>query len=199
MNHIEHLITRYPTLAVCEQEITAAVNLIVDTYRGGGKVLLCGNGGSAADCDHIAGELLKGFLSHRPVNDQRIPALLQEHLQGSLPAVSLPSLTAALTASLNDLDPAYVYAQLLYGLFKPGDLLIAISTSGNAQNVGHAATLTRALGGKVLALTGESGGKLAELADLTIRVPAKETYQIQELHLPVYHALCAAVESALFD
>jgi D-sedoheptulose 7-phosphate isomerase len=199
MNHIQNLIERYPALAVCEQDVTAAVNLMIDTYRRGGKVLLCGNGGSAADCDHIAGELLKGFLSLRPVSDAAIPSPLRENLQGSLPAVSLPSLTAALTASLNDLDPSYAYAQLLYGLCKPGDVLIAISTSGNAQNVGHAATLARALGGKVLALTGEGGGKLAALADVTVRVPAKETYKIQEYHLPVYHALCAAVESALFD
>lgn len=199
MNHIQNLIERYPALAVCEQDITAAVELMIDTYRRGGKVLLCGNGGSAADCDHIAGELLKGFLSLRPVSDPTIPSPLRENLQGSLPAVSLPSLTAALTASLNDLDPSYAYAQLLYGLCKEGDLLIAISTSGNAQNVGHAATLARALGGKVLALTGEGGGKLAALSDVTVRVPAKQTYQIQELHLPVYHALCAAVESALFD
>lgn len=199
MNHIQNLIERYPALAVCEQDVTAAVNLMIDTYRRGGKVLLCGNGGSAADCDHIAGELLKGFLSLRPVSDTTIPSPLRENLQGSLPAVSLPSLTAALTASLNDLDPTYAYAQLLYGLCKEGDLLIAISTSGNAQNVGHAATLARALGGKVLALTGEGGGRLAGLADVTVRVPAKQTYQIQEFHLPVYHALCAAVESALFD
>jgi D-sedoheptulose 7-phosphate isomerase len=199
MNHIENLMQRYPALAVCEQDITAAVEMLINTYRNGGKVLLCGNGGSAADCDHIAGELLKGFLSLRPVNDPTIPSPLRENLQGSLPAVSLPSLTAALTASLNDLDPSYAYAQLLYGLCKPGDVLIAISTSGNAQNVGHAATLARALGGKVLALTGEGGGKLAALADVTVRVPAKETYKIQEYHLPVYHALCAAVESALFD
>lgn len=199
MNHIENLMQRYPALAVCEQDITAAVEMLIDTYQNGGKVLLCGNGGSAADCDHIAGELLKGFLSLRPVNDPTIPSPLRENLQGSLPAVSLPSLTAALTASLNDLDPSYAYAQLLYGLCKPGDVLIAISTSGNAQNVGHAATLARALGGKVLALTGEGGGKLAALADVTVRVPAKETYKIQEYHLPVYHALCAAVESALFN
>ena len=199
MNHIKNLMQRYPALAVCEQDITAAVEMLIDTYRNGGKVLLCGNGGSAADCDHIAGELLKGFLSLRPVNEPTIPSPLRENLQGSLPAVSLPSLTDALTASLNDLDPSYAYAQLLYGLCKPGDVLIAISTSGNAQNVGHAATLARALGGKVLALTGEGGGKLAALADVTVRVPAKETYKIQEYHLPVYHALCAAVESALFD
>ena len=199
MNHIKNLMQRYPALAVCEQDITAAVEMLIDTYRNGGKVLLCGNGGSAADCDHIAGELLKGFLSLRPVNEPTIPSPLRENLQGSLPAVSLPSLTAALTASLNDLDPSYAYAQLLYGLCKPGDVLIAISTSGNAQNVGHAATLARALGGKVLDLTGEGGGKLAALADVTVRVPAKETYKIQEYHLPVYHALCAAVESALVD
>lgn len=192
------LYSRYPALAVCENDINAALEVLVTTYKNGGKVLLCGNGGSCADCDHIAGELLKGFLSHRPVSDERIPAELREKLQGSLPAISLPSLTAALTASLNDLDPEIAYAQLLMGLGKEGDTLIALSTSGNAKNVFYAATLAKALGMKVIGLTGEGGGKLSTVADVTIRVPEKETYKVQEYHLPVYHYLCAKVEEALF-
>ena len=192
------LYSRYPALAVCENDINAALEVLVSTYKNGGKVLLCGNGGSCADCDHIAGELLKGFLSHRPVSDERIPAELRDKLQGSLPAVSLPSLTAALTASLNDLDPEIAYAQLLMGLGKAGDTLIALSTSGNAKNVFYAATLAKALGMTVIGMTGEGGGKLSTVADVTIRVPERETYKIQEYHLPVYHYLCAKVEEALF-
>ena len=192
------LFSRYPALAVCENDINAALEVLVTTYKNGGKVLLCGNGGSCADCDHIAGELLKGFLSHRKVTDERIPAELREKLQGSLPAVSLPSLTAALTASLNDLDPEIAYAQLLMGLGKAGDTLIALSTSGNAKNVFYAATLAKALGMTVIGMTGEGGGKLSTVADVTIRVPERETYKIQEYHLPVYHYLCAKVEEALF-
>ncbi len=199
MNSLTELIARHPALAACKSEIEAAVSLITETYFGGGKVLLCGNGGSAADCDHIAGELLKGFLLPRKVENPDIPAELREKLQGALPAVSLPSLTAALTASINDLDADFVYAQLLLGLAKPGDLLVAISTSGNSKNVLHAAELARAIGVKTLALTGKGGGRLAELADTAICVPESETYLVQELHLPVYHFLCAETERHIFQ
>lgn len=188
----------YPELNACRDEIEAAVELMVAVYRRGNKILLCGNGGSAADCEHIAGELLKGFLSKRTVTDPTVPAELREQLQGSLPAIPLPSISAALTATLNDTDPALVYAQLLYGLGKEGDLLIALSTSGNAENVFCAAKLARSMGMSVLGMTGEGGGRLATVADLCIRVPATETYRIQEYHLPVYHYLCAHVEEALF-
>ena len=198
MNQIDELIKRYPALTHCRQDIRDAVDAMVRTYRQEGKILLCGNGGSAADCDHIAGELLKGFLLPRKVTDQQVPKELRDKLQGSLPAISLPSVTAALTASLNDLEPSVAYAQLLYGLAKKGDLLIALSTSGNAQNVCHAAKLARSMGVEVLALTGESGGALSKIATVAIRVPETETYKIQELHLPVYHTLCAAVEQAFF-
>ena len=196
---MKSLWSRYPELNVCRKEIDAAVELIVSTYRKEGKLLLCGNGGSAADSEHIAGELLKGFLSHRTVTDDKIPAELRNGLQGSLPAIPLPSVMAAFTASLNDMEPAMAYAQLLYGLGKKGDLLVAISTSGNATNVLNAAKLAKAMGMQVLALTGEGGGALEALADITIRVPARETYLIQEYHLPVYHFLCAEVERILFD
>ncbi|MBQ8402848.1 MAG: SIS domain-containing protein [Clostridia bacterium] len=198
MNCLEELIARYPALSACKNEIDAAANIITETYRSGGKILLCGNGGSAADCDHIAGELLKGFLLPRKVENPNIPAEMREKLQGALPAVSLPSLTAALTASINDLDADFVYAQLLYGLAKPGDLLVAISTSGNSGNVLHAAELARALGVKTLALTGAGGGKLKAVSDVAICVPESETYLVQELHLPVYHFLCAETERRIF-
>ena len=198
MNEICKLTARYPALCSCENEILAAAELMVQTYEHGGKILLCGNGGSAADCDHIAGELLKGFLLPRKVENENIPAAIRENLQGALPAVSLPSLTAALTASINDLDAEFVYAQLLYGLAKEGDLLIAISTSGNSPNVLHAAELARAVGVKTLALTGNSGGRLAKIADVSICVPESETYLVQELHLPVYHFLCAETERRIF-
>jgi D-sedoheptulose 7-phosphate isomerase len=198
MNYIENLIVRYPTLSAIKSEIEAAATLMTETYLSGGKILLCGNGGSAADCDHIAGELLKGFLSARKITDEKVPELFREKLQGSLPAISLPALTAALTASLNDLDPEFAYAQLLRGLAKEGDLLIGISTSGNAKNVLRAAELARAIGVRVLSLTGAGGGALSEVATVAVRAPEKETFLIQELHLPIYHCLCAEVERRIF-
>lgn len=198
MKHIEKLISRYPALAACKGDIEAAAELMTETYLRGGKILLCGNGGSAADCDHIAGELLKGFLLPRRITDEAVPEVFREKLQGSLPAISLPALTAAMTASLNDLAPEFAYAQLLRGLAKEGDLLIGISTSGNAKNVLRAAELARAMGAHVLSLTGESGGKLAGVATVAVRAPEKETYLIQELHLPIYHCLCAEVEERIF-
>jgi D-sedoheptulose 7-phosphate isomerase len=198
MNYIEDLISRIPALSACKSEIEAAADIMTETYLRGGKILLCGNGGSAADCDHIAGELLKGFLSPRKITDESVPALFREKLQGSLPAISLPALTAALTASLNDLDPEFAYAQLLRGLCREGDLLIAISTSGNAKNVLRAAELARAMGAGVLSLTGAGGGLLAGAATVAVRAPANETYLIQELHLPIYHCLCAEVERRIF-
>ena len=199
MNYIEDLISRIPALSACKSEIEAAADIMTETYLRGGKILLCGNGGSAADCDHIAGELLKGFLSPRKITDEAVPAVFREKLQGSLPAISIPALTAALTASLNDLDPEFAYAQLLRGLSKEGDLLIAISTSGNAANVLHAAELARAMGVNVLSLTGAGGGALAGIATIAVRAPESETYLIQELHLPIYHCLCAEVERRIFE
>lgn len=192
------LLSYYPELAACRESIEEAVDLIVKTYEQKGKLLLCGNGGSSSDCEHIAGEMLKSFICPRTVTDPSIPEDLRTGLQGSLPAIPLPSIMAAFTATLNDMDPAMVYAQLLYGLGNKGDLLIAISTSGNAENVLRAARLAKSMGIGVLALTGEKGGALATVADLTIRVPANETYRVQEYHLPVYHYLCATVEKRLF-
>lgn len=195
---MKDLLTRYPALRVCEADIHAAVDLIVRTYSAGGKLLLAGNGGSCADCDHVVGELMKGFLLTRPVTDARIPDALRQNLQGALPAISLPSQSAALTAFLNDVEPSTVYAQLLYGYARENDLFVGISTSGNSKNVVNAARVAKALGIATLALTGEKESELSRISDVSIRVPEAETYKVQELHLPVYHYLCAAVEAHFF-
>ncbi len=192
------LYERYPELQACKQEIEQALALLIETYRNGGKVLVCGNGGSASDSEHIVGELLKGFLSKRPVTDERIPESLRAELQGSLPAISLPSQCTILTAYCNDVSPEMMYAQLVYGYGKEGDVLIALSTSGNAANVAKAAEVARYIGVKTIALTGAKDSKLSELSTVTVKVPETETYKVQELHLPVYHYLCAGVEKELF-
>ena len=202
------LIKRYAALSVCAEEIKGAEALLIETFERGGKLLLAGNGGSSADCDHIVGELMKGFLKMRPLSENKkremkenfanIDDALLSKLQGGLPAISLSSATALNTAFSNDIDAELVFAQGVMGLGKAGDLLIAISTSGNSRNVCHAARVARALGIKVIALTGEGGGALGEIANVTVRVPEKETFKVQELHLPVYHYLCAAVEEHFF-
>ncbi len=188
------LYEEYPALRCAEKEIDEAIRLVIAAYEAGGKLLTAGNGGSACDAEHIVGELMKGFKSKRPVTDPRIPAPLAEKLQGALPAIALTGGTALPTAYLNDVDGEYTVAQALYGLAKPGDVVLLISTSGNARNLQHAARLASCIGVTSIALTGEGGGALAEICDLTVRVPATETYRVQEYHLPVYHELCAAVE-----
>ena len=210
---IETLLQNHPALTACQDAIESARDLLTDTYRAGGKLLLCGNGGSAADCDHIAGELLKGFLSHRPLSEEDCLALaetlpdgeadpdlylLAGQLQGGLPAISLPAQTAVATAVCNDTDPALIFAQQVWALGQAGDALICLSTSGNSRNVVLAAKAARAKGMTVLALTGENDSKLSELSDVTVQVPAHDTYRVQEYHLPVYHYLCAAVEEEFF-
>ena len=192
------LYERYPSLNECRDEIEKALDLIVDTYKKGGKVLVCGNGGSCADCEHIVGELMKGFLLRREVTDERIPEELRKNLQGGLPAISLPSQSAILSAFINDVEPSMMYAQLVYGYAKENDLLIGLSTSGNSKNVVNAAEVAKALGIKTIALTGKCESKLSALCDVTVKVPETETYKIQELHLPVYHYLCAETEKAFF-
>ena len=209
MKHLELLIERYPALAVCESEIKRAIEAIIACYEKGGKLLLCGNGGSCADCDHIVGELCKGFLNMRTLTeDQRArmkknaPTLSEEtldRLQQGLPAISLSSFSALNTAFSNDVAPELIYAQGVLALGRPDDCLLAISTSGNSKNVLEASRVARGLGLTVIALTGEGGGRLADLANICIRVPARETYQVQELHLPVYHALCASLEKHFFE
>ncbi len=193
------LYEKYPALKVCREDIEKALELMLDTYRNGGKVLVCGNGGSAADSEHIVGELMKGFLSKRPVTDERIPEKMRGNLQGSLPAISLPSQSAILSAFINDVDPEMMYAQLVYGYAKENDLLIGLSTSGNSKNVVNAIEVARSMGMKTLSLTGEKESRMSALSDVTIRVPETETYKVQEYHLPVYHYLCAEVERVMFE
>lgn len=195
---MKELFERYPALKACEGSIKKALELMIQTYEQGGKILICGNGGSAADSEHIVGELMKGFLLKRPVDDERIPEELRCRLQGSLPAISLPSQISVLSAFINDEDPEMLYAQLVYGYARENDLVIGISTSGNSANIVNALRVAKALGSKTLALTGEKPSKLSELCDVTINAPSSETFKIQEYHLPIYHYLCAAVENKFF-
>lgn len=195
---MEKLFERYPALKACEENIKKALELMIQTYEQGGKILICGNGGSAADSEHIVGELMKGFLLKRPVEDERIPEELRCRLQGSLPAISLPSQISVLSAFINDEDPEMLYAQLVYGYARENDLVIGISTSGNSANIVNALRVAKSLGSMTLALTGEKPSKLSELCDVTINAPSSETFKIQEYHLPIYHYLCAAVESKFF-
>ena len=209
MNELNVLVERYPELSDCIQDIEQTIDVIVDSYANGGKLLLCGNGGSFADCEHIVGELMKGFLKKRPISaEQREDmkskcALLDEHtldkLQCGLPAISLPSLSSLNSAFANDVDPTLVYAQSVFALGKENDVLVAISTSGNAQNVSLAAKVAKSIGMKVVAMTGLGGGNLAKLSDVCIKAPQSETYKVQELHLPIYHCICAAVEKHFFS
>ena len=201
MKIFEELYDRYPQLKCCESEIAKALDLLLTCYKGGGKVLTCGNGGSAADAEHIVGELLKKFRKHRDIDSgvaAKLPPELVARLEGALPAVSLVSMSGILTAFANDVAWETAFAQQVYGLGNPGDVLIALSTSGNSANCVNAALVAKAKGLKVISMTGAGGGKLGELADAAIRVPEGETYRIQELHLPVYHALCAKLEESLF-
>lgn len=195
---MKELLQRYPQLSLCEETITEALELMIDTYRNHGKILICGNGGSAADSGHIVGELMKGFLLPRKVTDERISGDLKDKLQGALPAISLCSHEALTTAFINDVEPDMVYAQQVYGYARAQDLVIGISTSGNSKNVVNAIRLANEIGIKSVALTGENGGRLAEYATVTVKVPARETYKIQEYHLPIYHYLCAKTEDYFF-
>lgn len=192
------LTERYPELKSIENKVEKAVELLIEIYENGGKVLVCGNGGSAADSDHIVGELMKGFMLKREVTDERISDDLKCKLQGSLPAISLPSQSAILSAYINDVDPDMMYAQLVYGYASEKDLVVGLSTSGNSKNIVNALKVANSVGAKTLALTGMSGGALAEIADVLIDVPEYETYKVQEYHLPVYHYLCAEVEKHFF-
>lgn len=204
MDYIKELIERYPALAICEKDIRAAASAIIDSYKAGGKLIVAGNGGSAADSDHITGELLKSFVKKRKPEQKFLDALsaidsdtgsyLSDKLQGSLPAIALTNNSALMTASLNDVDGNVLFAQQVMGFGKKGDVFLGISTSGNSKDVIYALAVAKALGVKTIALTGKTGGKCKELADISIVVPENETFKIQELHLPVYHALCLTIE-----
>ena len=205
---LEELLTRYPALTGCCAEIVQAANMMLAAYQNGGKILVCGNGGSCADSDHIVGELMKGFLLMRNMNGEQAAQFRKalgedaeemiEKLQCGIPAISLPAQSAVLSAFANDVDAELMYAQLVFGYAKPGDLLIGLSTSGNSKNVVAAAKVAKAMGIATLALTGAKESKLSELCDCTVRVPEAETFKVQELHLPVYHYLCASLEQRLF-
>lgn len=194
MNYIEILTDRCPALSGVAKEMEQTVSAICRMYGAGGKLLLCGNGGSAADCEHISGELLKGFLSKRPHADA-VPNALQK----GVATIPLPSLSALVSAFANDVDPLLVYAQLVYALGREHDVFMCLSTSGNAQNVVKAAEVAKSMGLVTVALTGGDGGRLADVCDIVICVPERQTHLVQELHLPVYHAICAEVEKRLFD
>ena len=201
MEIFKELYERYPQLKGCEGEIAKAFGLLLTCYKGGGKVLTCGNGGSAADAEHIVGELLKKFRKHRDIDSgiaAKLPPELVAKLEGALPAVSLVSMSGILTAFANDVAWETAFAQQVYGLGEPGDVLIALSTSGNSANCVNAALVAKAKGMKIVSMIGASGGRLGDLADAAIKAQETETYKIQELHLPIYHALCAALEEVLF-
>ena len=206
LSKIEELVERYPELSVNKSKIVKATECIINAYRNGNKILCCGNGGSAADSLHIVGELMKAFVCKRKVSVEwqekfsscKDSDYIIKNLQMALPAISLVSETGLLTAYANDVAPDMNFAQQVFGQGKEGDILIAISTSGNSANVIYAAEVAQAMGIKVIGLTGESGGALKALADVLINVPQKETFKIQELHLPVYHAICLAVEGEFY-
>jgi phosphoheptose isomerase len=202
MKIIDELYVRYPQLEGCRGEIEKAFDILLACYRAGGKVLVCGNGGSASDSEHIVGELMKKFRKHRDIDAAlaaKLPPELAAKLEGALPAVSLVSMSGILTAFANDVAWETAFAQQVVGLGRPGDVLIALSTSGNSANCVNAALVAKAKGMKVVSLTGAGGGKLGAVADASLAMPETETYKIQELHLPVYHALCAALEEELFS
>ena len=204
----DELFNRFPELNSIETAVLTAFNMIKSVFEQGGKLIVCGNGGSAADSEHIVGELMKKFRKPRPIRKEIYDRLsdygdngriLQNYLEGSLRAVSLTSHIALSTAFANDREPSVAYAQQLYGLADGSDVLLAISTSGNSKNCVLAMTVAKAMGLKTIALTGQDKSALSDMADITIRVSENETYKVQELHLPVYHCLCAMIEEELFE
>lgn len=198
----------YPDLLPCLTDVESAYRVLVEAFSTGGKLLVCGNGGSAADADHIVGELVKGFLLRRTLPADFRSELeysygadgnyLANHLQGALPAIALTAHTALATAFSNDVAPDLVFAQQTFAYGRRGDVLVGLSTSGRSANVLHALRVARSLGVHTIGLTGRSGGVMASLCDVLIRVPFDETPRIQERHLPIYHALCIALESHFF-
>ncbi len=200
-DRVAELLERIPALAPCAADIERAYLLLRDVFAAGGKVLMCGNGGSAADAEHWAGELLKGFARARPLPEAARGVLtvsLATALQDALPAIPLTGFLSFRTAFANDVEPDLVFAQLVWALGRPGDALVALSTSGTSANVCRAAEAARARGMQVLALTGQDGGSLAELADVCVQVPARQTHLVQEYHLPVYHCLSLMLEDEFF-
>ena len=201
MDPINELILSFDNLRMLEDEIRTSANLITKSFSNGNTLLLCGNGGSCADCEHIAGEMVKQFAKERPLNPEIVEKLgpeLSSELHGGLPALSLPSMIGFHTAFNNDNNPEFAFAQQVVAFGKANDVLWGISTSGNSKNVLHAVKTAKALGLKTIGLTGENGGELSQIADITIKAPADNVARIQELHLPIYHAICAFVEDKMF-
>ena len=204
---MKELLTRYPALSACGADIEALIATLSAGFKAGGKLLLCGNGGSASDCEHIAGELLKSFvLPRRPeatlaaaLADDEEGGYILSHLQQGLPTISLPSQIGVSTAFVNDVAADTVYAQLVYAYGTPNDVLWCLSTSGNSRNAVLAAKVAKARGMKVVALTGAKDSKLSAIADVTVKVPETETFKVQELHLPVYHTVCLTLEREFFS
>jgi len=207
-NEIDVLFANYPALRGCEESILAAFRILKDCYYRKGLIMVCGNGGSAADAEHIVGELMKGFKMRRPISPEQhllihtmFPAdgdFFTQNLQQAIPAISLISQTSVSTAFINDVKAEMVYAQLVMGYGKPGDAVIGLSTTGNSKNVVNACKIAKALGIRTIGFTGEKASLLSEICDVTIQVPAQEVYRVQELHQPVYHSLCAMLEIEAF-
>lgn len=206
---LNKMIDDTPELIACKSDLIDAFSLLKECYRSGGKVMVCGNGGSAADAEHIVGELMKGFTLRRKIDDKKRQILvslfendgdyLANHLQGALPAISLVSQTALSTAFANDVAPDMVFAQQVYGYAKKGDIIIGLTTSGNSKNIINAFKVGKAFGVKCIGMTGEDGGAAKDFCDVMLKSPAKETYRVQEYHLMMYHALCAMIEVELFE
>ena len=208
INLLNHLWKQFPQLVAQKETLMRSFSILCSCFRSGGKVLTCGNGGSASDSEHIVGELMKGFLLKRPLNEAQTDSLkaagcpepqkFAASLQCGLPAISLVSQSALLTAFVNDVQADMVFAQQTFSYGNRGDVLIALSTSGNSGNVVNAAIAAKAKGMAIISFTGESESKLSLISDETFRVPATETYQVQEYHLPLYHALCGLTDLELF-
>ena len=206
--HINLLVERYPELEPAKNDIIMAYMIMEQSYANGGKMLVAGNGGSAADAEHIVGELMKGFkMSRKPKADfveklveenEELGRILSENLQGALPAIALDGHPALSTAYMNDCEPLLCFAQQVYGYGKENDVFLGISTSGNSKNVLYAATTAHAKGMKVIGLTGAKHSRLEQMSDVCIKAPQTETYMILELHLPIYHCLCLMLEERFF-
>ena len=208
LQHLDNLITRYPELSILKINILNAADMICESCKSDGKVLVCGNGGSAADSEHIVGELMKGFVLPRKLKQSDIDSIknagfsdwkyLADSMQQGIPAIALTEHSALSSAILNDNDPYMAFAQQTYVYGRPGDILIGISTSGNARNVCNALKVGKAFGVKTIGFTGSKPSAMEDICDIMLKVPAQETFKVQEYHLPVYHALCIMIEEEIF-
>ena len=207
--YLTSLLSRYKDISLLEADIIEAFEIIKKCYKKEGTLFVCGNGGSAADSEHIVGELMKEFVSPRRVTDINLRnnlvkkfgnegEFIVDKLQRGLRAVSLLSHPSLISAYSNDVSAEMIFAQQLYVMSKHGDVLLAISTSGNSKNVLKAIQLASVINVKTILLTGNNGGKCAELADCSIKIPENETYKIQEYHLPIYHTLCLMIEEYFY-